>query len=295
MSSPRSAAVAAAILVLALAPASAGAAGGFLPPRTLAPARANSFPHATDFNARGEALFAVNRDLGGGKGAILVARRRPGGPLQSQLLPAGGTAAITNSTSVAADLAPNGRGVVAWTQGNTLRYALRGPGRKFGPAQTVSFPGADTAGLDSVSVGIDNAGNVTFVWNDFSGSDFSTTATLHSVQRRASNGAFVSSQLVAAPGAGNSALDQIVHVTASGRALLTYSITHPAPPNAAFAFRDSAIGPFSPPTEVDTLNSGISGAIDERGDAAVAYEQENEVRARLRAAGAPLGAPIDID
>jgi hypothetical protein len=290
----RSAALAATIL--ALVPASASAAGGFLPPRNLAPARANTFPHAADFNARGEALFATNRDLGGGKGAILVDRRSPGGPIKRQVLPAGGSAQITSSTSVAADLARNGRGVVAWTQGDTLFYALRAPGGSFGAPQTVNVPPADTAGLDTVSVGIDNAGNVTFVWN----TDVGTfpgpfTENLHGVQRRASDGAFVSSQLIDQPGNGNTAILEHVRVTASGRALLTYAITHPGPANGRFTFRDTAIGNFGPPTGPDSLNGTLNGAIDEHGDAAVAYEQDNVVRVRLRPAGGALGGAIDLE
>jgi hypothetical protein len=290
----RAAVLAAAIL--ALVPASASAAGGFLPPRTLAPARANTLPHAADFNARGEALFAVDRDLGGGKGAILVDRRRPGGPIERQVLPAGGSAQITDSTSVSADLARNGRGVVAWTQGDTLFYSLRTPGGGFGAPKTVNVPSADTAGLDTVSVGIDAAGNVTFVWNtDVGAFPGPFTENLHSVQRRASDGAFVSSQLVDQPGNGNTAILEQVHVTASGRALLTYAITFPGPANGRFAFRDSAIGGFGPPVGADSLNGTLDGAIDEHGDAAVAYEQDNVVRVRLRPAGGALGAAIDLE
>jgi hypothetical protein len=280
---------------LALIPGSASAAGGFLPPRNLEPALDTTVPHAADFNARGEALFAIVADVGGGKGAIFVDRRRPGGPRKRQVVPAAGSPEIGPFASVTGDLANSGRAVVAWTEGDAIHYALRAPGGRFGLARTASIPSPDTTGIDDVNVGIDNAGNVTFAWTDFSGTFPNQTATLHTVQRRASDGAFVSSQLIDAPGNSLTATDPVVHVTAAGRAVLTYQVTTMGPFDGKVAFRDAAIGDFGPRTAESSLNSPLSAAIDPAGDSVVVYQQSGVVYVRRRPAGGALGPPITVD
>src|SRR3954451_14071558 len=151
-----------AVAAVALIPGSASAAGGFLPPRNLEPALDSPYPHAGDFNARGEALFATVGDVGGGKRAIFVDRRRPGGPRRRQVLPAGGSTQIDFFATVTADLSHSGRGVVAWAQGDAIHYAVRAPGGPFGAAVTANLPPSTTAGLSEVSAGIDDPGDVTF-------------------------------------------------------------------------------------------------------------------------------------
>jgi hypothetical protein len=61
------------------------------------------------------------------------------------------------------------------------------------------------------------------------------------------------------------------------------------------AFRDAAIGTFGPPASENSLNSPLTGAMDEAGDSAVVYQQNSTVFVRRRPRGGALGPPITID
>jgi hypothetical protein len=211
------------------------------------------------------------------------------------VLPAVGSAQIGFFAIVVADLSRSGRGVVAWTQGDEIHYALRAPGGPFGPARTANLPPSTTAGLSYMGVGIDDAGDVTFAWTADSGTYPNQTGILRAAQRRSSDGAFVSHQVIDQPGSGLVAIDPVVHAAASGRAELTYSVTTMGPSYGKVAFRDAAIGTFGPPASEGSLNTGLLGAMDEAGDSAVVYQQNGTVLVRRRPRGGALGPPITID
>src|SRR5205085_11917902 len=222
---------------------------GFTAPTFLEPAVANAREHAADFDAAGEALLAVEGKLGSGKGVIRIDLRRPGGPIKRQLLPAGGSTQVNESSDVAADLARNGRGVVAWTQGDAIFYSLRQPGGSFGPAHKATVPGVDTAGLTDVSVAVDIAGNVSFVWTTATGTFPNGVSRIRAVQRRASDGHFLSSQLIDQPGPNEGIFGASVHVAPGGHAVLTYALSFMGPPTGKYTFRDVALGTVGPVTD----------------------------------------------
>lgn len=211
------------------------------------------------------------------------------------MLPAGGSTQIGFFAIVVADLSRGGRGVIAWEQGDTIHYALRAPGGPFGPDRTANLPPSTTAGLGYMGVGIDDAGDVTFAWTADSGTYPNQTAILRAAQRRASDGAFVSHQVIDQPGSGLVAIDPVVHTAASGRAELTYAVTTMGPSYGKVAFRDAAIGTFGPSESEGSLNTGLLGAMDEAGDSAVVYQQSGTVLVRRRPRGGALGPPITID
>lgn len=284
------------VTALALVPAAASAAPAFVPSRDFEKAAGQASQPAFDVDSAGEALFAAVGQVDSVKGAIRVDLRKPGGAITRQMLPAAGTDAIVANTPVAADLAHNGRGVVAWTEDGAIFYALRAPGGSFGAPAAMTAPADETSDIVGLSVGIDDAGDVTFAWSRSLGSFPNNSGQIRTLERRATDGAFVASQLLEATGAGEFANSPEVAVSAIGRAVLTYEVGGLGPGTGKFAYRDSAIASFGPRFTADTLNTNLSGVISDAGDTVVAYEQSNVLKLRIRrAADAQPGNAIVID
>jgi PKD repeat protein len=141
--------------VAAMAPAGAHAAPNWLPAETISPTRTTGdfFSVDVSMNRRGDAVSSW-RAFDGTTWHVYAAYRRAGGPWLAE-----------KQLSTAEALAPKntiddeGRALVAWNEGNTIKLSATNASGTFGSVDTVS-----QAGAAGVQLAMEPAGNAVLVW-----------------------------------------------------------------------------------------------------------------------------------
>lgn len=281
--------------VLLLAAGAAGAAPTWLAPFDPLPA-STDFPSVPAMNAGGEILFADEADLGGGRRAVRIADRPPGGSVGAPVLfpPAGST---TLGFVPALALADDGHAIVAWVDGGGAFFALRSPDGSWGA--TTPVPGATH--VTSVAVGISATGGATLGWaeNTNTNPGFMNPNDLDvQVARITPAGSVSSSQtLLTTTGTTIAAGVQALRVTGSGRAILLYGLSSMGfPAGSTAVFRDAAGGTFGDSTDLGGgIITGFRGAIGDGGRSAFVEGSGTSIVLRVRDPSGPLGPPIDVN
>ncbi|HEY2259122.1 MAG TPA: PKD domain-containing protein [Solirubrobacteraceae bacterium] len=271
--------------------ASAQAAPVWTPPTDLSTLTDSNSDVMVDVTPSGESAVMLRDGLGAGKYGFRVSLHRPGAAVSKQIMPSGGSSLVTPSADGAIDLAASGRGIVAWDQSNGLFYALRSPAGVFGsPHQLTGLP---TANIGSVKVGLDDAGNATFLWTTATGTNPTVTSRVYSIQRRA-DGVLVNPQTLATFASSQwVAQTQSLRVNASGAAVASWRTAGPGPGEVQYATRHSSLGTLGAGAPVQDAFA-IDGAMDKAGDTAVAMSTLKGLQVRYRPAGGAFGAPATI-
>lgn len=268
--------------------------GAFAAPVQLSVAGENAAGPRVAVAPDGTTTVVWSRDVGNNKSIVRAATRSPGGAFDApvDVAAAGGYVGVS-SLAVGAD----GTTTVAW-EGSRVAASTRPPGGTFGAPVQVSPPNGF-----SPDVAVAPDGTATVVWNRYT--DINTLAQVVQASTQPPGGAFGAP--VDLSEAGQTVLDgPRVAVAADGATTVvwsgydgTVSSVHANTRAPAGAFGapitlDADSGTGVPYAELAVAADGTTTVVWADQDPSAPAEQQETVRASIRAPGGAFGAPVGI-